>query len=510
MRTIARALLTSTIISSLLLTACGTPAAQPTSAADQPATTAPTTAAEAPVEIHFAYLTFNRVSEDLESVETALNAITVPKIGVTVKLHPYSIANYAQQINLSLQSGEDLDVFHTLGDLPQQVSQQKLTDITDLIDQYAPEARAVVGDDFLKASTINGRLYGIPAYKGVALAVNLVYRADIMKEIGVDPASIKSVNDLTDVFAKVKEKYPDIVPLVPNMPGELGLNLTVPAVDTLSDSYFLPKAVLLGDSTKVVNYFESPEFKGIATLAHDWYNKGYILKDAATTTSGALELITAGTGFSSIASYAGQQASVQISAQTGHEIGMVRLGQPYLSTGSVNALTWSVASTSKHPEAALKFMNLIFSDKDVINLIIYGLEGRDYVKVDADHVAYPDGQDANTVPYTAQLSCGIVGNQFIQYAMVGTDMSDMQLMLDENKNSKLSPAFGFTFDNSSVSNEESAVLNVINEYLPGLNTGSVDPETEIPAFVEKLKAAGLDKIIEAKQTQLDAWLSQQK
>lgn len=36
------------------------------------------------------------------------------------------------------------------------------------------------------------------------------------------------------------------------------------------------------------------------------------------------------------------------------------------------------------------------------------------------------------------------------------------------------------------------------------------PETEIPAFVEKLKAAGLDKIIEAKQTQLDAWLSQQK
>lgn len=48
-------------------------------------------------------------------------------------------------------------------------------------------------------------------------------------------------------------------------------------------------------------------------------------------------------------------------------------------------------------------MNLIFADKDVINLIIYGLEGRDYVKVDADHVAYPDGQDANTVPYTAQL-----------------------------------------------------------------------------------------------------------
>lgn len=46
--------------------------------------------------------------------------------------------------------------------------------------------------------------------------------------------------------------------------------------------------------------------------------------------------------------------------------------------------------------------------------------------------------------------------------------------------------------------------------LAGLNTGSVDPKVEIPNFVAKLKAAGLDKIIAAKQTQLDAWASQQK
>lgn len=446
----------------------------------------------------------------MESVESAIDEITVPKINVKVKLHPYSIADYSQQINLSLQSGEELDVFHTLGDLPQQVSQNKVMDITNLIDQHAPEAKAVVGDTFLKASTVNGKLYGIPAYKGVAMAPNLVYRADIMEEIGVDPTTIKSVADLSAVFAKVKEKHPDMIPLVPNMPGELGLNLTVYGIDTLSDSYFLPKAVLVGDSLNVVNYYETQEFKEVATLVRDWYNKGYILKDAATTTSAALELMTAGNAFSYIASYSGEQAYVQIAAQTGHDIRMVRLGKPYLNTGSINALTWSVASTSKYPEAALKFMNLIFSDKDVINLIIYGIEGRDYVKVDADHVQYPDGQDANTVPYTAQLSCGIVGNQFIQYAMAGTDMTDLQLMLEENKNSAVSPALGFTFDNSSVSNEKSAVLNVINEYLPGLNTGSVDPEVEIPNFIAKLKAAGLDKIIAAKQTQLDTWINQQK
>jgi putative aldouronate transport system substrate-binding protein len=50
---------------------------------------------------------------------------------------------------------------------------------------------------------------------------------------------------------------------------------------------------------------------------------------------------------------------------------------------------------------------------------------------------------------------------------------------------------------------------VINEYFPGLQTGSMDPETELPKFIQKLKAAGIDKIVAAEQEQLNAWLAQQ-
>jgi len=489
-------LLSFLIIASLLLAACGD------SSDDKDS--------DGTVEIHMAYLTFNRISEDLGSVESAINKITVPKINVKVKLHPYSIADYTQQINLALQSGEDLDIFHTLGDFPQSVSQNKVKDITKLVDQYAPDAKAIVGD-FYKAAMINGKLYGIPTYKGAALAPNLVYRADIMAEIGIDPTTITSVNDLTAVFAKVKEAHPEMIPLTPDSAGDLGLIRSLYGIDFLGDDPFRLNNVgaLVGDSMTVVDFFETEEFISTVTLARSWYTEGYVLKDAATTTSNCLEQLTGGKAFACIASYSGQEAYVQISAQTGRDIQMVRLGQPYLTTSAVNALTWSVASTSKHPEAALKFMNLIFSDKDVINLIIYGLEGRDYVKVDADHVRYPDGKDANTVPYTAQLSCGIIGNQFIQYAMEGTDMEDLKLWDYENKNSAFSPAFGFTFDNSSVSNEVSAVQNVINEYLPGLSTGSMDTDKELPKFIDKLKDAGMDKIIAAKQAQLDTWASQQ-
>jgi putative aldouronate transport system substrate-binding protein len=53
-------------------------------------------------------------------------------------------------------------------------------------------------------------------------------------------------------------------------------------------------------------------------------------------------------------------------------------------------------------------------------------------------------------------------------------------------------------------------MNVINQYLPGLNCGSLDPDKEILNFVKKLKEAGMDKIVAEKQKQLDAWLAKQK
>ena len=46
----------------------------------------------------------------------------------------------------------------------------------------------------MKTEVVDGKVYGIPADKGVALAPTLLYREDIMEEIGVDPADIKNIN----------------------------------------------------------------------------------------------------------------------------------------------------------------------------------------------------------------------------------------------------------------------------------------------------------------------------
>lgn len=463
-------------------------------------------------KVVYAYATFNNIptEEIRKEVEEAINQITREKIGVEVELMPIAIWDYASQVSRALQGGEKIDVFQSLGNLNVCISTSMCLDITDMMDACAPETKELVGEALLAACSHEGRLYGIPTYKPFALTPMVIYRKDIADELGLDMNAVNSAQDVTDVLRKVKEAYPDMKPLAAVNTGNIGLGLTIPDVDYLTDDYYAPKGVLMHDELTVVDYYASQEFADTTNLARTWYNEGLVMRDAATTSSTAAELMSSGNYFAYIASYSypEEDTAASLEAQAGgYKLGAKMIGSAFLDTSSVNALAWMVSSTSKVPEAALKFMNLTFTDEDVCNLIIYGLEGRDYVKDDDGTVRYPDGQEAATVPYTAQLSCGTLGNFFIMYPMGGTNPASIEWELEQNRNAKTSVAMGFTFDNSKVKTEYTAVTNVIEQYLPGLICGSVDPATEIPVFLERLQEAGLGTIIEAKQAQLDAWLA---
>ncbi len=514
-----------TIVMALGLSACGgkaTPSTAPEAPSDvsEPATQSdvsePTTPATVTYDkVVYAYATFNNIpsKETLDTVEEAINAITRDKIGVEVDLMPIAIWDYSSQVSLALQGGEKVDLFQSLGDFNTAISTGMALDLTDMIDEYAAESKELIGMDWLAATSKAGRIYGLPTYKPIALTPMVVYRQDIVDELGIDMSQVNEVSDLTPILAQVKAAYPDMTPVAAVNTGNIGLITTVQKVDYLTDSYFSPKGVLINNDPTVVDFYASEEFAEIANLARTWYTEGLVMKDAATTSSTAAELMSSGNYFCYVAaySYPEEDTAAALEAQTGgYDLGAKMMGQAFLDTTSINALTWMVSSTSDVPEAALKFLNLTFTDKEIVNLIIYGLEGRDYVLKGDGTVNYPEGQDASSVPYTAQLSCGTLGNFFIMYPMEGTRIESLEWELEQNKNAELSIAMGFVFDSSNVATEYTAVINVIDQYLAGLICGSVDPETEIPVFLQRLEEAGLGTIIAEKQTQLDAWFAENK
>jgi putative aldouronate transport system substrate-binding protein len=99
------------------------------------------------------------------------------------------------------------------------------------------------------------------------------------------------------------------------------------------------------------------------------------------------------------------------------------------------------------------------------------------------------------------------GNQFLNYVWNTEDPDKWAKFKEFNQNAKVSPALGFVFDSEPVKAEVGAIANVIKQYQRALETGSVDIEKVLPEYEEKLKAAGLDKVVAEKQKQFDAFLA---
>lgn len=465
-------------------------------------------------QVVYAYATFNNIptNEALDEVEEAINVITREKIGAEITLKPIAIADYSQSVSLSLQGGEKIDIMESLGDFNNYLSTGMALDLTELIDSCAAETKELVGEEWLAACEYNGGLYGIPDYKPMALTPMIIYREDVAEELGLDMSAVNSMEDLTEIFAQVKAAKPDMTPLAIVETGNVGIFNLPYGVDYLSDDYNQPVGVLMGDDMTVQDFYSTDFFKDKAAMVRDWYNNGYLMKDAATTTSTSTELMASGNYFGWVAAYSYPEedtAASFVAQGGGYPLAAKTLDKAYLTTGSINSISWMLAANTDVPEAAMKFLNLTYTDPEIANLIIWGIEGRDYVLDENGNAAYPEGQDATTVPYTAQISCGIVGNQFIQYLPVGSSYDSLEWELEQNKAADVSPAMGFSFDSSNYTTQYTAVRNVLTQYLPGIFCGSVDPETEIPKMVEALNAAGYQDILNAKQEQLDAWLAQQ-
>ena len=67
--------------------------------------------------------------------------------------------------------------------------------------------------------------------------------------------------------------------------------------------------------------------------------------------------------------------------------------------------------------------------------------------------------------------------------------------------------YGFLYDYSDKEAEYTACQNIVEEYKKSLWVGAADVDTTLAEMTKRLKAAGMDDLIQAKQEQLDAWMS---
>lgn len=440
--------------------------------------------------------------KDEKKVEDALNKLLTEKINATIDLMPIDWGAWEDKINLMIASREEVDIIFTAqwNGHAKNVGKGAFIELGELIDKYGQGIKDSLDPAFLEGAKINGKNYGVPTNKELAAAGGIVYRKDIADELGIDMSNVKTPQDLDAVYAIVKEKKPELTPLYTTA-GTFNSHFFA-NYDFLGDST-IPGAILKDqEATTVMPVEQIDRYKEYLNLTRDFFKKGYINADAATTQVSSGDAWKAGTVFSTIEPMKpGKDAEIASAASLTGKLAQITMTEKTVATSETAGSMLGISSTSKDPARAMMLINLLHTDKEINNLLNFGIEGDHYTR-SGEIITATD----NTPNYNPG-SAWMFGSQFLNYVWNTEDPEKWAKFKEFNQNAKVSPALGFVFDSEPVKAEVGAIANVIKQYQRALETGSVDVDKVLPEYEEKLKAAGLDKVVAEKQKQYDAFLA---
>jgi len=450
------------------------------------------------------------VPKDTALVSDALSKLTLAKIGVRVKLEPVDWGAYDQRRSLANAAGEKCDVVFTASwtnDYNRNVAQGNLLALDTLLPKYAPGLYKSFVPSTWNAARVDGKIYGainqqaFPAFWGVLTT------QDLAQKYKLDFSKVRRYEDLEPFLAQIKKGEKGVTPVyldnTPNNtlyhPIQLGWDAVTPA-DLVTVRY--NDAAL-----KAFNPFATSEFKRIVTLARKWNQLGYFPSDLPSQSDGD-------------AQYKAGKYAVRLDqwrpdtrSQSLNRFGLNVIGKsltrPILTTGAITGTMNAVCRTSPNPEAAVKFLELLNTDKEVYNVLSKGIEGKHWTFKDKAQgvIGLPEGVTSETSTYNPGTDW-MFGNSFNAYGPNANFLQEARASAGANRSSKPSQALGFSFDPEPVKSEVAQLSAVVKEYAQPLIWGQVDPAKGLPELQQRLKAAGMDRLLAETQKQLNAWKRQ--
>lgn len=444
-----------------------------------------------------------------DKVMEKANEIIEPAIGMKLDLQYIDSASFTEKMKLKMASKESYDLTFTgyVNNYQTAVSMGGLYDITELIKETGLDE--VIEDFYLETASIDGKIYGIPNIQVVSNPNDIEILQSVAEECGVvdllaaieEKSNISStIDDLREaaalydeMFAKIKEKRPDLYTYNPG-----SFPFSTPIYESLTGGIAIRKD---GTSTKFVNICETEEWKLSVQKTHEWYEKGYIRSDIAsngnsyTTEERPQIAVVSGT-------WKPGQEIIQ-EGQWGEPCLHAKMNQPYVGRTSALATMVSVGANSKHPKEAVELIKLMNTNKDLFNLICWGIEGEHYTKNEDGTVKMIENSGYyNIGPYAWKY-----GNQFNGYVQEGQPADVWEQTRAMNDEAVKSPLLGFVIDTTPIDTELANVTNVESEYKAKRDFGTEDMSVWYDEFMSKMKQAGIDKVMEEYQRQYDEWLA---
>lgn len=473
------------------------------------------------------WVSFNSAALGVENFE---NLPPMKKLmertGVNLKfLHPIS-GMESEQFNVMIASGDYPDIIEEdfknyRGGPEQAINDNVIISLNEVIEKYSPNFKEFMKNNpEMEKMTItdNGIYYTYPAIYGdeyLQVYRGPIIRKDLLDKTGLDmPETIDDWTVMLNAFQK--------------------MGIDSPLILTLSDSYAFIQAFgvindLYVDQGKIKYGIVEPGFKEGISLLADWYSKGLIDRNIASTDAASVKTAIINGMSATTVGATGGGIGTWMRAMAGDDtFDLEPASYPVLKNGErpfyghrINPV-WpeegaSISTSCKNIKAAAKVLDYAYSEEGIL-LFNFGIEGESYEMID-DYPTY-------TSLVTHDASGRAMGEMISYYARpngVGPSIRDKRYMeqyasLPQQKRSieiwsqtdakqhLLPPITLNQEENDEVTAIKSNLDSYVNAELLKFITG-VRKKDELDDFVATVNGMGVGKYVQAYQNAYDRYLN---
>jgi len=371
------------------------------------------------------------------NMQDAVGKKLTEKTGVTIQAE-YAVDGSNQKLPLMVASGEYPDLVFAKGDANLFVDAGAFIDLTDLIEEHAPNIKKVYGDYMsrLKWSNEDEAIYVLPTLAAVdheALDAGGTFQIqhEVLKELGYP--ELKTVKDYENALKEYYEKHPTIdgqptIPLTLNADGwRIMISVTNPAfiATGVSDDgeYYIDP-----ETTEAKLHYKRPEEKEYFRWLNHMNASGLLDKETfvqktdqyeAKISSGrVLGVIDQEWGFGNATNAlrsAGKENRTY--ARFPIQLDETTKDATFQDTGYVAGWGVGITTSAKDPVRIIKFLDYLASEEGQI-LMNWGIEGEHYNVVDGKRVIPEEIQERKTYDnanFTKETGIGLYNAIFPRY-----------------------------------------------------------------------------------------------
>ena len=453
----------------------------------------------------------------------------------TVEFIDVSFDEYSEKFSQVLASGEGVDLAWTgwLINKPQNIADGNLMPLDDLLAEYGQGIVDILGENVVEIhrNAADGKLYYLPSWQGLVgdrrgwLVVTEI--AELAGDTWIEDTEAalnkwrNNYSEGTEAFQAVLDQATKYLAAAKEA-GKLGAGINTGRVfgwSMYNGTRSNPGVggseigIPFEDNTfTVIDGVASEHYKLYAKTMADWYKEGYIRSDIMSVDTSTLTMpkngeITDTTYVFSCDPYLTEADQDAATADAGMDMTYL----PVEENASLilgGDTSYAIPYCADEPERAMMVLNAIYSQPDLYNTLIYGIEGEDYTKnadgtITTSYVgASPTADDSYGIQRWIIGSCknALINN--------GTDPNYYADLEALEETARVNPFLNFTFDRTNVEGICASILNVYYEYGPQIDNGVAGDNWEelYNNYMAARKDAGIEELVTEFQNQLNAYI----